>query len=375
MRTQFPSPDQLSNSDLVAQLKRLLGNEREATARFVAYLGEVDERRLYLAEGYSSLFRYCTGALAMSEDETFFRIHAARVARSFPVILDMLAAGAIHLTTVRLISSHLTAENESELLSAVSGKSKRDVEHYLAARFPQPGPSDSVRKLPVPKLAAPAPLAPLSNTPATVQTAALEPPSQTPRRHTVVAPVSAERYKIIFTIDAATRAKLQKARDLLRHAVPSGDLAEVFDRALTLLVADLERKKHGKTDRPQPPRESSARSRHVPAAVRRAVWRRDGGQCAFVGTAGRCDSRSFLQYHHVTPYAVGGEATVESIELRCAAHNRHDWDVFVEGHKAGGTVASCGYESPGRSGPSLVTGASAPSTGRPQHFGERASAE
>jgi len=314
-------------------MKRLLGRERHATSMLIVYLGELDERRLYLAEGYSSLFQYCTAALSMSEDETFFRIHAARVARRFPAILGMLEDRLIHLTTVRLISSHLTEENASELLTAVAGKSKRDVEYYLAVRFPQPGPADSVRKLPAPKARIPAPSTQTAPAPAIaskVQAAAPEWRAQAPPpRPAVVAPVAAERYKIEFTIEAATRAKLQKAQDLLRHAVPSGDLSVIFDRALTLLVADLEKKKCAETERPRPQREPTGTSRQIPAAVRRAVWRRDGGQCAFVAKNGRrCDSRAFLEYHHVVPYAIGGQASVGSIQLRCRAHNNYEAEVF-----------------------------------------------
>jgi hypothetical protein len=369
MQTQSPSLDLLSDSDLVAEVKRLLRNEHEATAQFVAYLGELDERRLYLAEGYRSMFQYCTDVLSTSEDETFFRIHAARVARQFPAVLGMLAAGSIHLTTVRLISSHLTAENATELLSAVAGKSKREVEHYVAARFPQVGPADSVRKLPAPKSTVPASPpapAPAPAIPSRDLTAAPELPVQArPPRPAVVAPVAAEQYKIAFTMNAATRAKLQKAQDLLRHAVPSGDLAVIFDRALTLLVADLERKKCAETDRPRPQRESAGGSRHIPAAVRREVWRRDGGQCAFVGKNGRrCDSRALLEYHHVVPYAVGGQATVEGIELRCRAHNGYEAELFFgrRGPVAREPRGLYGARS-GTSGESLLDGR----FGRPYH--------
>ena len=55
--------------------------------------------------------------------------------------------------------------------------------------------------------------------------------------------------------------------------------------------------------------------------VKHAVWKRDGGQCTYVGENGhRCTSRKFLEFHHVVPYAMGGEATVENIQLRCRAH-------------------------------------------------------
>lgn len=73
---------------------------------------------------------------------------------------------------------------------------------------------------------------------------------------------------------------------------------------------------------------SASGSRHVPASVKRKVWTRDGGQCAFVGTNGRCVERGFLEYHHVVPYAAGGQTTVENLELRCRAHNAYESELF-----------------------------------------------
>ena len=98
----------------------------------------------------------------------------------------------------------------------------------------------------------------------------------------------------------------------------------MFDRALTLLLQDLERKKLADARRPRPALASKPGSRHVPAAVRRDVWKRDAGQCAFVGDVRRCTERGFLEFHHVVPFAEGGPATVENLELRCRAHNVHE---------------------------------------------------
>jgi hypothetical protein len=59
--------------------------------------------------------------------------------------------------------------------------------------------------------------------------------------------------------------------------------------------------------------------------VKRAVWLRDGGRCAFVASAGRrCNERAFLEFHHREPYAIGGEAAVANISLRCRQHNAYE---------------------------------------------------
>jgi len=113
-------------------------------------------------------------------------------------------------------------------------------------------------------------------------------------------------------------------QDLLRHVVPDGDLGLIIERALVVLLQDLERQKLAHTTRPRETTRVSSGSRHVPRAVRREVWRRDEGRCAFVGRAGRCEERGFLELHHVIPFAENGPATVDNIELRCRAHNAYE---------------------------------------------------
>jgi 5-methylcytosine-specific restriction endonuclease McrA len=54
------------------------------------------------------------------------------------------------------------------------------------------------------------------------------------------------------------------------------------------------------------------------------VWRRDEGRCAFIGERGRCQETGGLEFHHVVPYAQGGAATTENIQLRCRSHNVHE---------------------------------------------------
>ena len=89
--------------------------------------------------------------------------------------------------------------------------------------------------------------------------------------------------------------------------------------------------------------ESNRRSRHIPAAVRRAVWRRDEGRCAFVGRDGRCGAAGGLEFHHKVPFAEGGEATEANTELRCRTHNQWEasrWFGEEVTHYRGGREAN-----------------------------------
>jgi len=144
----------------------------------------------------------------------------------------------------------------------------------------------------------------------------------------VIAPLAPERYKVQFTVSRETYDKLRRAQDLLRHTIANGDPAVVFDRALTLLLDALSKTKLAATDHPRAGRTLSPASRHIPAGVKRQVWKRDEGRCAFVGTNGRCKETAFLEYHHVVPYAAGGEAVVENVELRCRAHNAYEAEQY-----------------------------------------------
>jgi 5-methylcytosine-specific restriction endonuclease McrA len=314
----------LSNEELLVAVKSLAARERSATAALVASLAELDERRLYLGEGYSSLFTYCTQALHLSEHAAFGRIEVARAVRRFPPIIELLADGALTLTTISLLAPHLTAENHARVLASARYKSKREVEHLVAALRPQPAVPSSVRKLPTAKasgLTCTSSRGPDPEQPDSIPEAVPDGAHAQPKRPAVVAPIAPAQYKVQITVSAGTYEKLRRAQDLLRHTIPNGDPAVIFDRALTLLLRSLEKTKLAAVTRPQAPRSPAPRSRHVPAAIRREVWKRDGGQCAFVGRDGRCSERGFLEFHHVTPYATGGPTAVENLELRCRAHN------------------------------------------------------
>jgi hypothetical protein len=105
---------------------------KHATVELLRLLAELDARRLYLGEGCSSLFSYCTQVLHLSEHAAYHRIEAARAARQFPVVLELLAEGALTLTNLALLRPHLTADNHRTLLAHARHKTKRDVEHQVA---------------------------------------------------------------------------------------------------------------------------------------------------------------------------------------------------------------------------------------------------
>jgi hypothetical protein len=324
----------LADRTLLRELADTVSQDRATTARMLAQIAEVDERRLFLPAGYSSMFTYCLHELHMSEDVAYKRIRAARAARQFPVIYPALAEGRLHLAAVVLLTPHLTAETADELLAAAEHRTKAEVELLLAQRFPQPDVPTVLQPIaPVAITAqlaarpvearttqlAPGPVATALQPESPGQVAPLAPPVPPPAKP---APLSPGRYALQVTVDHETYEQLRHAQALLGHSVPSGDVAEVLKRALRLLVHDLERRKFAKSERPRP-QTSPAKGRHIPNAVKRAVRERDGGQCTFMSEKGRrCESRTRLEFDHVETFARGGRATVSGVRLLCRAHNQ-----------------------------------------------------
>ncbi len=338
-RREFWALQDISDTALEAGLSGLLGAGARVEARIVAHLAEVETRRLHLLAGYSSLYDYCRKRLGLSDYEAFIRIAAARVARSYPTVFELLARRQLHLTAICEVREYLTANNHRDLLEAVSGKTKLQIREVLAQRFPQADVPASLNKLP-----------------------ALD-------------PLSPGRYRLQLTLSAEQKEKLELARDLLSHANSNWDLAVVVERALDELISRLEKRRFGGA-RPRPAhdgadtpaavvadprghersilevhasetpgaktlggetptgmallpapksvgRKGERRREQIAQQTRRDLSARDGVRCAFVGGDGRrCETRAFLQFHHRHAWARGGGDSVDNLELLCRSHNR-----------------------------------------------------
>src|SRR6185436_4712326 len=127
----------LSNAEVFRRFIASDDRDRIHLPELLADLGEVDARRLYRPEGYSSMHAYCVGARKWSDDVANKRIRTARTARRFPEIFDALAEGRLHLTGIAMISRRLTRRNGRELIGAIENKTMRQIAEIIAARFPR----------------------------------------------------------------------------------------------------------------------------------------------------------------------------------------------------------------------------------------------
>jgi hypothetical protein len=357
----------LSDDQLINRLQLLCKGERRTTLSIILHLAEIDERRAYLPRGYWSLFDYCTRGLKYSESAAGRRIRAARCVRRFPEVYRLLSDGRMNLTVVSRIASILTRDNAEELLAALCGKTRDEVEMVLA-RY-QPGRAVRDRATPV--------YVPRDSvgefTTEGSGDAAGEGSASDDARGDAPASVSHERwleiyrrsgggfdpallaaaFKIEFAASRAFMSKLEEVKSLLSSRLPTGAGFEIIFEALMNEFIErhsperkaarrLKRQAPGKPERTaaadgsgrhvralgeKAPSHIAApkgkTSRHIPRPIRDTVYARDRGQCTFVGTTGvRCISRHMLQLDHIVPFARGGLATAGNLRLLCAQHNR-----------------------------------------------------
>ena len=267
----------LADDALLEEAARLAARERLSTAELIAAIAEIDARRLYRQEGCSSTYTYCRRVLGLSEHAAYDRVNAARQAQKFPVILERLAAGTLTLSNLTLVSPWLNADTCDDLLRAVENKSKQEVEAIVAALRPQ--------------LASP------------------------------------ELYRLQLLISREAWEQLHRLQELLLPSIGDGDPSRIVERALAVLLAQMEKRKMAKVEHPRPTNEATPGSRHIPAGLRRQVGERDEWSCAFVGAQGRCGETRDLEVHHKKPFAAGGTTTLENLELRCRAHNQFEAEV------------------------------------------------
>jgi 5-methylcytosine-specific restriction endonuclease McrA len=323
---------------LTGRLLEIRKQERSLLVEFLGYLAELDRRKTVVAQGYPSLFSFCTDFLGLSKASAFRRTTAARLLARFPLVAEYLGDGLLKLTKMFELRYVLDEAHLVEILDGAAGRTEEQVKELVAALRPQAAPADLLRKLPnqrndcsgsgpKPSLAntvEPAPEQPLASV---LAAAPVAPPSAAvrpePRSTARVEPIAPEQHVLRVTVGPDFVADLEAVRQALSHKLSGCGLEEVLHECLRVTLAQVERRRFGagkKSSATEPP----SGSRYVPVAVRKEVWKRDGGCCSFVGSTGRrCNSRHQVQLHHLDPFAMGGRATAANLALRCRVHNHH----------------------------------------------------
>ncbi|MFL5300114.1 MAG: HNH endonuclease [Anaeromyxobacteraceae bacterium] len=332
--------------DLAKRLAELLSREHGALADFLVALADFDRGRRWLELGHSSLFYFLHRELGLSKGAAFYRKTAAELLQRYPDVVEPLRSGKLCLTSVVELAKVITPENRGEVVARFFHASKQEAKAISAELCPaeaaphrdvvtalEPLPRSTPARAPAAAPRLELPLAPVAGGGAVLPDeprreaatcAPVSPPAPTlaTARCDEVEPLTADLRRLHVTVSRRFLEKLAAARDALSHRLPDGGTEAVLEAALDLLLAAQDRKrglvKKPRTSRAPPP----ASSRHVPAAVRRAVFIRDGGCCQWSMSAGGvCGSRTRVELDHIVPVALGGESTVSNMRLLCALHN------------------------------------------------------
>jgi hypothetical protein len=353
-----------SARDLDRRLADLVRSERHLVVQFVIELAGFAKRELHRELGYTSLFYYCVRQLGLSKSSAFRRSEVARLISRFPVIADRLTEGRVSIRALVELREALTEENHAAVLTRAEGMSQEQAQLLAVEYRPKPIPRDVVRGLSMPQ----APLAVVAAVSAETKPAV--PPPEVVKALAVVAAVSAETKRappppevvksltpelrrLNVTVTADFIDELEQVRVALSHKFPDGNFEQVVREAFKL-VLERDRKRKALTDRPRAPTDrptdrptaptdrprapaeqsrvqsellgdpeaAGANDRYVPAAVKRAVWRRDRARCTWpMGDGEVCGATHRLEFDHDLEVALGGKPTLGNVRLLCKGHN------------------------------------------------------
>ncbi len=285
--------EKLSSPELLSRLKTAARDERLLQVRVLELLREANRRRLFAAKGYRSLFEFCVKELGYAESAAYRRISAMKLIDDVPEIREKLASGQLNLSHLTSAQSFIQSEarfanktfssaEKAALITSLENKTAKEAEMLLATLSPSALPRERERTL-------------------------------TP-----------EETEIRFVANAPLKGKLDKLKDLNSHRDPSRSYQKLFDwlSDLGLRQADPLMKKARSRPTGPPPK---GHYRHIPAALRRAVWSRDRSRCTYIdpSTGRSCGSTSFLEIDHIQPLALGGATQLDNLRLYCRTHNQY----------------------------------------------------
>ncbi len=231
----------LTNEEVWRRFLALAAEERVVIADLIASVAEVERRCLVKEQKWPNLFEYCVYSLHWSESAAYRRIRAARAVRRYPIILEMLRDGRLHLEGVVILHAFIEDADFASLLLKAVGLTTKGIESLVADRRRDPPVRDSMRFVGVspPPVEAAEPPAALDFSPSSPRDEP-SPPVDAPSSPAVVCapppPASSKLVRIGFTADESLHRMVLHAQQLMRHKYPNGSLEGIFGDALKLLI-------------------------------------------------------------------------------------------------------------------------------------------
>jgi hypothetical protein len=292
-----------TDSVLLKELKEEVAKEREILMTVLAYLREVDDRKLHLARGHSDFHKFCARELGYSSGCAYRRIAAMRLICAVPEAASKLGSGELGLENASRAQRQFKREDKrrkkigepklsnsakQEIVESLFGKSTSEGDRLLSDVLPE------------------------------VAEAAVEKMKPLPGKKTLIQ----------FVASPELMAKLEELKERLAHSNFEGRMDVLIEKLADQMLEKIRPKAVARKQKvPAPvsptPSEGSKRSRYVPAVERRKMDERKRACIYRDPKSGRvCGSRYGLQRDHEILYSEGGPNTAENLSWKCGPHNR-----------------------------------------------------
>ena len=198
----------ISDQELIFDLKNLISEERELITAILRYLREIENRKIYLQKGFSSMFAFVTEELGYSEGAAQRRIQAMRLLKDLPEVEAKIETGEISLSVASQVQSYLKKEEKKApikkeeklaLIDDVSGSSARECERKLIG---------------------------------------LSPENALPREKTRL--ITEDKTQIQFVAGSDLMKKIDRLKELTSHTNPEGKYEELFSKALDIALKQID---------------------------------------------------------------------------------------------------------------------------------------
>jgi beta-galactosidase beta subunit len=367
-----------TDSELISELKDLVAKERKLQVQILHYLRIIENRKIYLALGFPSLFAFLIEEIGYSEATTYRRIQAMRLIQDMPEVEEKLEKGTLSLSVASQFQGFLKKENHKRKLTQkpkLSPQEKKD----LLIKVEGTSVKKCEQKL-----------------------IEINPELVIPKEKTK--PITQEKTLVQFTVNKELMRKIERLKHLTSHQNPEGKYEILMEKLVENVLNKLDpnrseqrRNKSGKENspttqkapspgpvrnkqensvhwteancalaspkrasikwgerlqdsRPNRPNQSVPSpqplspwerektstlkvNRYIPSKLRDQIWVRDQGRCQFKNSKTKkiCGSKDFLEIDHKYPFGLGGEHQEDNLQLRCKAHNQYQAQLVFEG--------------------------------------------
>lgn len=286
----------LSDQSLVAELKNLVQMERKITAEVIECIKEIDQRRLYLGFGYTSMFAFLTKEVGYTPAATQRRIDAARLSQVVPELKENLKSGLINLSQVSMLAQAVRQKQKEDPQVKVSVEQKQEL-------FQQVQSLDLIQ---TEKLLAKG---------LDIQV----------KKHEAKSFQQDGSVRIELTLSAEQLGEVERVKELISHQQVNPSVADIFNLLLKDYLGRKDPLRRKVTSAPVAlvcQRGGSVR-KAISAQVKTMVFQRDRC-CQWTDplTKRLCGSKFQLQIDHREPRWQDGGDELENLQLLCAVHNR-----------------------------------------------------